>query len=43
MRSPPSETTPRYIFRLPIMCPNTKPMPMIPVIAITYFLPTAVE
>ena len=36
-------TTPRYILRLPIMWPITKPMPMMPVIAITYFLPTAVE
>ena len=35
--------TPRYTFRLPIMWATTKPMPMMPVIAITYFLPTAVE
>ena len=36
-------TTPRYILRLPIMWTITKPMPIRPVIAITYFLPTAVE
>jgi hypothetical protein len=32
-----------YALRLPIMWPITKPIPMMPVIAITYFLPTAVE
>ena len=42
-RSPSCVTTPRYILRLPIMWATTKPMPMSPVIAITYFLPTAVE
>ena len=38
-----SASTPRYILRLPIMWTRTKPMPMMPVIAITYFLPTAVR
>ena len=32
---------PRYILTLPTMWANTKPMIMMPVMAITYFLPTA--
>ena len=32
---------PRYSFRLPTVWKNTKPMSMMPVMAITYFLPTA--
>ena len=36
-------TLPRYIFRFPTMWTTTNPMPMMPVIAMTYFLPTAVE
>ena len=36
-------TGPRYIFRFPSMWVKTKPRPMRPVTAITYFFPTAVR
>ena len=32
---------PRNTFRFPIMCASTKPSSMIPLMAMTHFLPTA--
>ena len=38
-----SELAPKYSFRLPIMCASTYAISTIPLMAIAYFLPTAVE